>query len=94
MRRVYAVWLLRQLASPLALKSYVVFLLGLILKQQVSIIDVLGNTHDPSYFLYAFAQTETLVQIATLGLLVVVLWFAWNFARSLFSIIFRPLISL
>ncbi len=84
MRRVYALWCLRQLFSSLAVKIYIVFILGLIIKAQVSIIDVWGNAARADYFLYAFTHTDRVVQVAVLGVLVLSLWFVYDFLRNLY----------
>lgn len=80
------IFTLRQFVSPMAIKVYAIFILGLLIKSNVSIIDVWSNAASSggvSYMLYAFEHTRTLVQVATLGVLAGSLWFVWDFLRNL-----------
>lgn len=81
MRRVYAVWILKNVVRPLLIKGSIFVAFVWEMKQTVSLRHVFANIPDPTnvgavynFFSYAFAHTETAVQILSLGVAAVGLW--------------------
>lgn len=76
MRRVYAVWLFRKLASPFAVELFFLGALSFGLSVYVSIRNVVNNTPSifspgavAGFFASAFYQAEMIVQILFVGML-------------------------
>jgi|SRR3989344_1499438 len=82
MRRVYLVWFLRKITSPLFVRFYIMALILLQLFRSVSIIDILQNIarvklgDTANYFLVSFAQTEPAVQVYVTLFTVLCVWVA------------------
>ena len=81
MRRVYAVWILKNVVRPLLIKGSIVVAFIWEMKQTVSLRHVFANIPNPTdvgavynFFSYAFAHTETMVQMLSLGLAAIGLW--------------------
>lgn len=89
MRRVYAVWILRKLTSPTAMKLVMLFA---VLKESFSVVSVssiLANS--PSlwnplasyrFFTSAFWNTETVVRFFCIACLALFVWIIRDFARK------------
>ena len=83
MRRIYAVWIARQVASPFFLKSValVAFLFGLhkyasikmVLRNSPSFFDVSQTAH---FFASAFVNTDAMTQVLSGGIMAVILLLA------------------
>ena len=81
MRRVYAIYILRRLLSPPAIKLYILAIFAGSLVRQVSLDNILANAGQTSglfgflnFWLTALAHTETLIQLA-IALIVIILCF-------------------
>lgn len=89
MRRIYAVWILRKLTSPTAMKLIMLFA---VLKESFSVVsvsNVLANS--PSlwnffasyrFFMSAFWNTETVVRLLFIACLALFAWVIRDFARK------------
>jgi len=85
MRRVYLAYAVRRVFHALTLKTagIVLFAWGIFL--QVSIGNVIANARqaaDASYFAYAFAQTEFIVQAFMVGVIILSIWLAHDIYRT------------
>lgn len=90
MRRVYAVWILKNVVRPLLIKGSVFAAFVWEMKQTVSLRHVFANIPDPTnvgamynFFSYAFAHTETAVQILSLGVAAIGIWMMRDILSSL-----------
>lgn len=82
MRRVYAIWFVRQVLSPLSIKIAIALTLVWQLKEYVSVRQVIANAPslaDPlsslSFLSTAFVSTQLVVQILVVGLILSLAWF-------------------
>ncbi len=98
MRRVYVVWLLRQLLHPVGLR--IIALVGIFwgLQSYISFRSVITNLSSTgnllggySFWQSAFTHTELSVQILTLAAAAVLLWLVWDAGRAWLAKSSRPL---
>jgi ubiquinone biosynthesis protein Coq4 len=89
MRRVYAVWFLKKVASPAAVKLALLGLFLLRLKEYVSVRHVIANAPSLTeigvnlkFFASAFANAEFAVQFLSFGLATLSLWFVADLFRG------------
>ncbi len=89
MRRIYAVWFVRKVASPAVLKGFIAAALLWRLKEYVSLRNVIANAPslaDPAaalgFFQYAFLHTQSIVQILALSVIALCLWLARDVIRA------------
>ncbi len=89
MRRIYAIWFVRQVVSPAVLKSAVAVAFLWRLKEYVSLRNVIANApsladpaHTASFLGYAFTHTQGVVQLLLVGLFVLGLWLARDIIRG------------
>jgi hypothetical protein len=89
MRRVYAVWVARQIASPFSVKllALCAFLYGL--HVSASVKDVLHNSpsffdlHSTAqFFTSAFVNTDAVTQIFTASIIALIVWFGRDAAKK------------
>ncbi len=90
MRRVYAVWMLRKVFSPFAMKVYIALVIGWQMAARVHVAMVLNNApsvtnvHDSlSFFSAAFSQAEFTLQLILLTGVVLALWLGRDMISSL-----------
>ncbi|MBI2045899.1 MAG: hypothetical protein HYT28_00530 [Parcubacteria group bacterium] len=81
MRRVYAVWILKNVVRPLLIKGSIAVAFIWEMKQTVSLRHVFANIPNPTdmgavynFFSYAFTHTETAVQVLSFALAALGLW--------------------
>jgi len=89
MRRVYSVWVLKRLFSPVAVRVYILAALLWQSTQYVSLKYVFANAPgfesfgaNYEFFMYAFSHTERVVPILLTGALAVGVWFAKDFYKD------------
>jgi hypothetical protein len=89
MRRIYAVWILKNIVRPVLIKGSIFVAFIWKMKQTVSLRHVFANIPDPTdvgavynFFSYAFANTETMVQILSFGLAAIGFWMARDILLS------------
>ncbi|MCI0542313.1 hypothetical protein L0Y69_00970 [bacterium] len=93
MRRVYAVWLIKKILSPITAKIVLFAALAKQLFMFVSVRDVIINS-PPAYdvfgstqfFTSAFLNTSVMVQVSLVGIAALALWLSRDFTR-------RPIIG-
>ena len=90
MRRVYAVWILKNVARPFLIKGSVFVAFIWEMRQTVSLRHVFANIPGPSnigevynFFSYAFAHTEIMVQTLSIGLALLGIWMMRDILSSL-----------
>jgi len=95
MRRVYAIYLVRQLANPLALKVYTLAAILVGITSLVSIGNIIANlpTAEGFYALYDFSRyavlhTELAVQALLFGGVVCMMWLVLDCSRRINSFSF------
>ena len=79
MRRIYIISVMRQIFHPIVLKSIMLVVFVVVTSLLVSIPNVINNmllASDTkiSFILEAFLQTETLVQMVSLGSIFLITW--------------------
>jgi hypothetical protein len=89
MRRIYAVWFVRKVASPAVVKFAIVIAILWRLKEYVSLRQVIANapslaapTQVALFFEHAFANTQFVVQGLVLALIVFALWCARDLIKG------------
>ncbi len=97
MRRVYAIWFARTVASPAAVKIALFAAVVWRLKEYVSLRHVIANapslTSIPGNFFFfeaAFFHTQLVVQGLVVASLALVLWFMRDIIRGYAMLVFRP----
>ena len=100
MRRVYIVSVMKRMFNPVALKSIMLVLFMITASFLVSIPNVINNmllASDTkiSFILEAFLQTETIVQMVSLGSIFLIIWLIKDALQSfsLFNHNNRPFVS-
>jgi len=84
MRRVYAVWFLRKVTSPLFIKVYIMLALIFELFKSVSFFDVIDNMvrvpffNIANYLLLSFTKTELSVQIYIFLFVLFAIWLFYD----------------
>jgi len=96
MRRVYAIWMLRKVFSPFALKVYIAIVLGWQTAVRVHVAMVWNNApqmtevqRSVSFFSAAFSQAELSLQLILLFGLALAVWLA----RDLFATLGRQSVA-
>jgi hypothetical protein len=92
MRRVRYIYLLRKVFNPVALRAYSCAVLVLITATLVSMSNIFANVPAVTdmnafygYVSYAFMHTELIVQILTVGIVVITLYLLRDIARPIFQ---------
>ena len=90
MRRIYAVWILKNVVRPILIKGSIFVVFVWEMRQTVSLRHVFANIPDPSnigavynFFSYAFAHTEVAVQALFVGLALLGVWMMRDIFSSL-----------
>jgi len=75
MRRVYAVWIIKKVFSPIVIKTAILLAFVWQMAALVSFTNVLANTNsiiDYNFFWHAFLNTEMLTKVLLLGSIVLI----------------------
>ncbi|MAZ41104.1 hypothetical protein CL654_03225 [bacterium] len=88
MRRVYAVWFLRKVTSPLFVRVYIMLALIFQLVRSVSVTDIVSNIGNVkvfntfNYLMDAFVKTEPAVQVYTMLFAALGIWVMYERRRQ------------
>ncbi len=92
MRRVYVIWFVREVMPWVGVEVAAFAGLAILMRAQVAIASVMENTQNicnadgigncAKYIGYAFTHTSTIVQLATVALVVLLSIIAYDFVRS------------
>lgn len=100
MRRIYIISVIRQVFHPVVFKSIILLGFLVVANLLVSIPSVINNMLVASdtkidFILKAFLQTETLVQLVSLGSIFLIIWLIMDAVKglSLFNHNNRPFVS-
>ena len=88
MRRVYAIYVLRSLGSPIALKTYILVLFAAGVASLVSVGNVVANVPTSGFYalydfsIYALMHTELIVQMLMGGAIALLIWILRDCVRA------------